>query len=107
MRRNPASFSQFRCIRLDVNGDINRACYLLIQGLFQLFSDLVGSSDFQIRVNEDVQIEKDFPADRAGPQLVPLPDRRIGVDDTFNLLDRVRIDGGLGQLTQRIAIAAT
>ncbi len=63
----------------------------------------MGVGYFQIRVDENVQIEKDFPAHRAGPQLVPLPDRNVGVDDFFDVLDRVRIDGGFGQLAQRIA----
>jgi len=64
---NQKLFSQLRRIRLDVNGDVDRTRDLLIQGLFQTFGYFVRGSDIQIRVNEDVQVEKNFPADRTGP----------------------------------------
>ena len=60
-------FSQGRYVRLNVNGNINRASYLLIECVFQIFRYLVGGGYAQIRVNKDMQVEKDFSADRASP----------------------------------------
>ena len=65
-------FSQLRSIRLNVYCDVHRTRYLLIQSILQALSDFVGCGNIQLRVNKDMQVQKNFSADRASPQLVPM-----------------------------------
>ncbi len=95
--------SQFRRVWLDVTCDVGRAFYLLVQGFFQTYRYFVGGRDIQDRVDEDVQIEKNFSANCAGPQFVPLAYGGISVDNLFDVFDGILIYRTFGQLTHTIA----
>jgi hypothetical protein len=48
--------------------------YLLMQCLFQTLGYFVGRRYIQSRVDQDMQIEKNLPADRSGSEFVPPAD---------------------------------
>lgn len=51
-----------------VNGSFNP----VLDGVFEIFRDLVCLSDIQLRVDEDVQVEEDLSSDCSCSKFVPL-----------------------------------
>ena len=57
---------------LDMDSNVDRPAYLLIQSFFKVLGYFVSGSDVQLGIDKNMQIEKNFSADHARSQLVPV-----------------------------------
>ncbi len=53
----------------------------------------MGGSYVQIRVNQDMKVEKDLSSDSASAETMVLADLAVGLDDIFNLLNGRLVNG--------------
>ena len=71
--------------------------------ILKRFGNFVGLGNIQRGVNEDMQIEKDFPARSSCSQFVPVANPALRCNDILNLSDGVGIDGAFGEFVQTAA----
>ncbi len=74
-----------------MHDDIYRTCDLFVQIGFERVGDPVGVGDVQCRIDQNMQIDKNFASDAAGSQLMPLMNAGVGLENRFNLCQRLTI----------------
>jgi hypothetical protein len=86
-----------------MDNDIDRACYFLVEPIFEGFGNFVRVGYIQARVNEDVQVEKDFSSDHSRSQFVPMSDPFVGINYLSYMVDCFAVDGRLSEFTEAVA----